>query len=364
MFPSSASGSPRLRARRVRDTALRTVGIPLLGLLIPRVTQAFAGLTPADPRYWTGTVLFVALSAALWFGNRAILLHLRRRTDWADRPGRKILLILGATGAYTLALAGLTLAGWYATDARPGIDRADLALNLGLILGAVFLLTHVYETMFLINDRLVDRLELERASRIRLQAELGALRSQLTPHFLFNALNTLSVLIDEDRAAARTFNRHLATVCRYLRARAENPLVPLDDELGFFHSYIRLVRLRFGDGVQLDSRGLGQTEGFRLPPASLQLLMENALKHNAFTPADPLRVRLQLEAGRLTFANSLHSPPACVESTGIGLRNLQDRYLLTLGQSITVSRTETEFQVSLPLATDGSAGPEKPSHHF
>ncbi|HET7537736.1 MAG TPA: histidine kinase [Candidatus Didemnitutus sp.] len=338
------------RNRRLRDAAIRTVGIPLFGLAIPRLTGALGDLTARQPLYWVGTGWFLLLSFVLWMGNRAILYWLRERDDWLDRPFRKVTLLLGTTVAYSSAIAFLAMLSWYSIDARPGINWPGLWLNVGVILPVVFLVTHLYETLFLINDRLEDRFDREHMERVRLQAELTALKSQLTPHFLFNSLHTLGVLIEESPATARTFNRHLATVCRYLLAQVKRELVALDEELAFFRAYTDLARLRFPDSVRVRLEGFTEFgHDLLIPPASLQLLMENALKHNVVSPDAPMVVTLSLAGRRLSFVNTLRREPPRGESTGVGLRNLRERYLITVGEPIVVESNDVEFRVTLPL---------------
>lgn len=335
--------------RRLRDVAIRLVGIPLFGVVIPRLTGLFEGLTPDDALYWNGTTWFIGLSFLLWMGNRSLLYRLRDRHDWSRRPVVKLFSLLGATAAFTLLLGGAMLLAWYAVDHRPGIDWGGLAANLALILPVVWAVTHLYETLFLISDRLEDRLDLERTERARLQAELAMLKNQLTPHFLFNSLNTLGVLIDESPRTARQFNQHLAAVCRYLLAQSSRDLVPLYQEMDFFHAYIGLARLRFPDSLKLELRGFESLNALLIPPASLQLLLENALKHNSFSAQQPLLVEVELSRDRITFTNALQVRARAADSTGHGLRNLRERYQISVGSPVSIEETATHFRVTLPL---------------
>jgi Histidine kinase len=353
-MPATApSPSLRVKSRRLRDTMLRAVGIPLLGLTVPRLAGTLGELTPADAMYWAGTVAFIGLSFVLWMGNRALLYHLRTRLEWVERPLAKLALILGATTAYSLVVSTATLALWFAVDARPGPDWRGLALNLALIIPLVWVVTHVYETLLLINDRLEDRLDLERTERARLQAELSVLRNQLTPHFLFNSLNTLGVLIEENPRSARAFNRDLAAVCRYLLAQVHRDLVPLYQELDFFHSCLGLARHRFPDSLRIDLRGFDSVSALMIPPAALQLLLENALKHNSFSAAKPLRITVELAGDRVVFTNTLHARPNGAvngaTSTGYGLRSLRERFQLFSSGPVEVRPGEETFAVALPL---------------
>ncbi len=352
-MPSEAtSANPRAKSRRLRDTALRVVGIPLLGLVVPRLTGTLGRLTPADLMYWAGTASFIGLSFVLWMGNRALLYRLRTRFEWVDRPVLKLALLLGATALYSVVVASAALMAWYAVDGRPGLDWRGLGLNLAVIIPVVWIVTHVYETLLLINDRLEDRLDLERTERARLQAELNVLRNQLTPHFLFNSLNTLGVLIEENPRQARAFNKDLAAVCRYLLAQVSRDLVPLYQELDFFHSCLGLARLRFPDSLHVDLRGFDSVSALMIPPASLQLLLENALKHNSFSAARPLRITVELAGDRIVFANTVHAratAPNGAASTGYGLRSLRERFQLCSSGPIAIEQDAANFSVMLPL---------------
>jgi hypothetical protein len=348
----AAPANPRHKSRRLRDTALRAIGIPLLGFAVPRVTGTLDGLDPADLLYWIGSGAFIALSFILWMGNRTLLYHLRSRVEWSERPLAKLALLLGATGLYSVAVASAALVLWYAV-ARGALDWRGLGLNLAVITPLVWGVTHVYETLLLINDRLEDRLDLERTERARLQAELNVLRNQLTPHFLFNSLNTLGVLIEENPRHARQFNKDLAAVCRYLLAQVSRDLVPLYQELDFFHSCLGLARLRFPDSLQVELRGFESVSALMIPPAALQLLLENAIKHNAFSAARPLRLTVELAGDRITFANSLHARPNGAvngtASTGYGLRSLRERFQLFGGGAVDIDHQPDTFRVTLPL---------------
>lgn len=341
--------TPFRQERRLRDAAIRIVGIPVLGLGIPRLTGLLEGIPASDPRYWGGTLWFVGLSFALWMGNRWLLFRLRDRHDWARRPVVKLFSLLGATTAYTLVVGGTMMLAWYAVDPFPGLDWRGLAVNLAVILPVVFAVTHLYETLFLISDRLEDRLDLERTERARLQAELAMLKNQLTPHFLFNSLNTLGVLIDENPRIARQFNQHLAAVCRYLLAQSSRDLVPLYQEMDFFQAYIGLARLRFPDSLRLELRGFQSLNALLIPPASLQLLLENALKHNSFSAQEPLQVDVELARDRIVFTNPLHARARAADSTGHGLHNLRERYQISVGTPIEVDKSDGHFRVTLPL---------------
>ena len=147
------------------------------------------------------------------------------------------------------------------------------------------------------------------------------------------ARERLAALIESDPAAAAEFNAHLADVTRYLLTQKNCDLVPLAEEMAFLRSYVRLMELRFPRSLRVMLPGVDPADPRRLPPASLQLLIENALKHNRLSAAEPLAIEVRLEAASLVIAHPLRPKHALPAGTGTGLANLRERIaLLTPGQ--------------------------------
>ncbi|WP_185283139.1 sensor histidine kinase [Hymenobacter sp. NBH84] len=199
------------------------------------------------------------------------------------------------------------------------------------------------------RDAAIQTERLEKESAV---ARLDSLRRQVDPHFLFNSLNALTVLVEEnDPARATRFIRQLAKVYRYVLDSQEREVVSLDEELAFVESYLHLQRTRLGEGIQVEIQQPGaNADRLLVPPLAVQLLLENALKHNATSQRNPLHITVAIDttARELRVANTLR-PRAAAESTGLGLRNLQARYGFLTDQPVRIERTATEFIVVLPL---------------
>lgn len=333
----------------IRDGWARILGIPAFGIAIPRLTGLLGPLGPDDPRWWAGSAAFVALAAAIWQGNRWLLFRQREHLDWFDRPLRKVVVLLFAVVCFSAPLAIGALTGWYALagigPADPGAIRAA---TLMIVICVVFV-THVYETVFLIKARESDLLRLARLERAAAEAALEALKSQVDPHFLFNSLNTLAHLIEVAPRQARAFNDDLAGVYRYILASRERRLVPLSEELAFVRRYAAMLALRFGDALQLEV-AIPEAEAAArlLPPVSLQLLVENAVKHNAFSQAAPLAVTVELRGGAVVVTNERRPRELARPGAGLGLRNLAERARLLTGRDLAVEEAEGRFRVTLP----------------
>ena len=330
------------------DRLVRAIGIPMFGLGIPHLTDLFAGVELGSATFWAGTAWFVALSAAIWHGNRWLLLEQRRHWDWFDHPVRKIVMLLAAIVLFTAPLTITMLAGWYAWRGLDPVWSVIETVVLVNVICVVFV-THVYETVFLIKEREGDRVRVAELDRARAKAELAAFLAQVDPHFLFNSLNTLGHLIATDPPRAASFNEHLAELQRYLLRQRGRTLVSLDEELAFLADYTALMRIRFGDALEIDLTDEGADRAARVPPTALQLLVENAIKHNEVGTDSPLVVRITLGQDTFTVENRRKQRRTARPSAGVGLANLDERIRLLTGKRIAIREHAGMFAVTVPL---------------
>ncbi|WP_448564822.1 sensor histidine kinase [Thalassotalea ganghwensis] len=179
------------------------------------------------------------------------------------------------------------------------------------------------------------------------QFQLQALQTQLNPHFLFNNLNTLSSLIPEESAQAHDFINHLSDLLRYMLKETGKQLVPLEQELNFLQQFSVLLTQRFGDSFNLVIE-VSQQDDLFLPPFTLQLLLENVIKHNRIDLQHPLRCRISQNDGYLIFDNNKNLKTG-VDSTGLGLKNLAQRYALICDHKMIIDDKSDKFTVSVPL---------------
>ena len=346
------------REPELDDRWVRRVGIVGFGLIIPRVTPLLQDFTPTQLGYWVGTLAFIALAASIWHGNRWLLFEQRRHYGWFNHPLRKLALLLAAIVLYTAPLTIVGLLCWYGWIGRAAdLDTIRTVALLNVI--CVVFVTHAYETVFLIKEREGDLLRVARLDRARAEAELSAFLAQIDPHFMFNSLNTLGHLIETDRARAIAFNQDLAGVYRYLLRQRGRALVPLVEELAFARAYVELMRIRYGDALRCELPVAGpELADAQLPPTGLQLLIENAIKHNEIGAGSPLEIEVRFEAGALSVSN-VRKPRRSVanwrrESVGVGLRNLDERSKLATGIGIDIQRTPERFSVRVPLSSSES----------
>jgi len=345
-----ADGRRTHQSVRLDDRPVMAFGIVAFGLSIPWLTGLYGPLTPRHGMYWAGAIGFIALAAAIWLGNRWLLFKQREHFDWFNSPWRKLVLVVAANVLYTAPITALGLLAWFFVAALP-VDANALQLVVLTNVICVLFVTHAYETVFLIRERESDLTHVERLERARVQAELGALKAQMDPHFLFNSLNTLGHLITQDGERAREFCDTLAEVYRYVLDSRQHDLVPLADELAFVRRYHRLLELRFGDAMPLLGAETLAAAAPRwlIAPLALQGLLENAVKHNQASAAEPLPVQLALGDGVISVGNPLRPRLSALPSAGVGLSNLDERCRLLTGRPLTMTRRDGRFEVHVPL---------------
>jgi two-component system LytT family sensor kinase len=186
--------------------------------------------------------------------------------------------------------------------------------------------------------------------QIAMQAELQSLKLQLDPHFMFNNFSTLSALIEEDKNTALSFLENLSRVYRYMIINLHNDLITLREELKFIQAYAFLIRIRNGENVNIQTDVPEAFQSRGIPPITLQLLIENAIKHNVASTAQPLYIRIYIdEAGKLTVSNNIQLIPTNMPSTKLGLQNIRNRYRLLSDQSTCIQIENGLFMVTLPL---------------
>lgn len=188
----------------------------------------------------------------------------------------------------------------------------------------------------------------EKAERERDKFRLQALENQLSPHFVFNNFSILADLIEVDSKRASTYLMNLSKVYRYTLSHLDHETVTLQEELAFLDRYLALLQQRFGEGIQVRiADELSHCEGY-LPPAALQMLIENAIKHNEHTQTRPLIIDVTAEGLHISVSNK-KQPITNVESTSVGQHNIVERYRLLTSQKVLIRNTNDEYCVTIPL---------------
>lgn len=235
--------------------------------------------------------------------------------------------------------------------AQAATSRQQLLRNILIV---ICLLILVLVVVLVRNMRLKQRLNLSLKTENRALTEENILtkyellKSKVEPHFLFNSLNTLSSIVTIDKERAIEFIGHFSTLYRSILESGDLPLLPLSQEIEIIESYLYLQKVRFGDKLEVDI-SLPGAERYKLPPFALQMTIENAVKHNVISTARRLSIKVYLEDNRLVVENNLQRKNRTEVSTGIGQKNITERYKL-LGAGLPVfEQTEQVYRVTLPL---------------
>lgn len=231
--------------------------------------------------------------------------------------------------------------GW-----RP--EHLKSGMLIGYSVNLIFLA--LWEAIYIMDKHKESLAEREILRQMSLQQEFDVLKSQVNPHFLFNCFNTLSSLIVEDPQRADSFLNELSKVYRYLLRSNESSLSTLENELRFIESYFRLLKTRHGEAVQFQTEIDKRYANYMLPSLSLQLLVENAVKHNVLSKNKPLSIDIfTTAANRLVVSNNLQRRTKKGPSNRIGLDNIRTKYELLRQRGFQVMEDEKSFTVVLPL---------------
>ncbi len=306
--------------------------------------------TPSTWKFKLSFLFTIGIAFLIWEGNRYLLFTLRSYFDWFNKPVRKIAVLVLAISFYTIPISALMLVIWYKIFNNGIVKWHTLTTTTLIIMICVLFITHIYETVFLVREAESEKLKKEQLERARAEAELEALKNQIDPHFIFNSLNALSHLIEKEPAKAKRFNDNLADVYRYILQNKARELVLLHEEILFLTDYFYLLKIRFEQAVQLQINvNPALFDQYLIPPISLQILVENAIKHNEFSDALPLIITIEMQNDELIIHNQVRKKILRKTSSRIGLNNLGERYRLTTSKEISVSATASDFTVSLPV---------------
>ncbi|MBX2840252.1 MAG: histidine kinase [Flammeovirgaceae bacterium] len=235
-----------------------------------------------------------------------------------------------------------------------GQPSSNLIINFKLSLGFSFrvnlFLNCANAIVYFMSELSNAKLKAEKLQKENVEAQFQALRNQVNPHFLFNSLNVLSNLVSKEPELATEFIHELSKVYRYLLYYQSQKVVKLKEELEFINSYIFLLKIRFKDNLLIQSDIEEKFKDYFLPPATLQLLTENAIKHNVISKKHPLTISFRSNGEDvIIIENNLQLKNVKEASTSVGLKNIRDRYRFISENEVNVKRDGEKFMVKVPL---------------
>ena len=338
------------KRERLDDIAIRVLLVPVFGIAIPLIVNLVPHGQFGNWKIKFSYLFTIMIAWVIYEGARILHFSLRTYFDWMKTPVKKVLALLLILPFYCVPVSIILLVCWYKIFLNGNTNWDVIKLSAIIITAAVFFTVNVYETFFTVRDMAAEKISKEQLERAKAESELEALKNQIDPHFIFNSLNTLSHLIEENPINAKLFNDNLADVYRYILQNKARDLVLLKDEMEFLQNYFSLLKMRFDEAVQLQ---VDIDENFfslyLIPPISLQLLAENAIKHNEFSAKQPMVITISLAQDVLVVHNKINRRAQPHRSSKIGLVNLNERYNLLAKKSIVVKEDDTNFTVYLPL---------------
>ncbi|MEM8887942.1 MAG: histidine kinase [Bacteroidota bacterium] len=298
-------------------------------------------------------LLFVSILGALCmqviYGIRIIL---DQHISWQEKPGIRLLagIILNFISSLSLIKIGLGLYASFRPEltpfqnvSHPVFIKLTILAFTWVLMGAI--LYFAFYSYYLYSQGQVNEIK---RSRKQIDLQLRALKDQLSPHYLFNNLNTISSLIYKDKSLAEAYIRKLAGSYQYTLETYDKSLVSLKEEMKFVKAYEYMLKTRFQDQIEIEYMIPDEQMEFQLPPLSIQMLVENAAKHNQLSKENPLRIEIGGDHKYLWVKNNKTKSPAGIQSFKIGLSNINARFKLLSSKEIIVENKE-DFLVKLPL---------------
>ncbi|MEM5564549.1 histidine kinase [Psychroserpens sp. AS72] len=294
-------------------------------------------------------------SFVLGLSNMAYFDYMERRS-WKKGDTIKR-IIIGILGSTIITLIGLFFLRLFTSMVLYDVTFEKFiqteTWNRGYSFGLWITLTivSIFHVVFFYNRYQKNKIKEQKVIAGTASAKFDALKNQLDPHFLFNSLNVLTSLIEENPKNAQKFTTSLSKVYRYVLEQKNKDLITVDEELRFAKTYMSLLKMRFEDSIIFEIPEQATNPESKVVPLSLQLLLENAVKHNMVTSSKPLHIKIYESDGMLIVENNLQPKQIVKKSSGVGLENIKQRYQLLSNKTVSINQQANSFAVAIPMLT-------------
>ncbi|MDF9798767.1 sensor histidine kinase YesM [Catalinimonas alkaloidigena] len=302
-------------------------------------------------KIWDDVLYSFVLCLGLGYGNGTLNCILDKHYSWIDFPVKRLIYNVVVLLLYSFLFSLITV--YVFINIRFREEASGLTLSeyisftyMPLAIAAVITI-FITSRGFLMGWR-QSVIEAEQLKRAQIASQYESLKNQINPHFLFNSLNALTNLVYEDQDQAARFIRKLSEIYRYVLDTQDKEVISLREEVAFVHSCIFLHQIRFEDNLRVDIQ-LAEDENLMIPPLSLQMLVENAIKHNEISGEQPLHICIKSTDGQIEVTNNLQRKRQGENSLGLGLQNIKARYEHLSGSPIEITEDQKSFTVKLPL---------------
>lgn len=331
------------------DKYLRLIGIPVLGIMIPYITIL---VTPCSSNVFfmeQPHVYSVFMVACVFESNRWLLAFFRKKYNSLSETFKRISIQLGVQVIFTLALLFVLLYVWYKYILGALIYMPFLYNNLYVGISLPIIITLIYESTYFVEKWKEEFARNKQFEIESVKTQLHLLKKQIDPHFLFNSLSALSSLIETNKEDAIEFVDEFSDVYRYIITHKDETLASLHQEVKFTKNYIELLKKRFGKGLSYVVNIEEHYMQRKIPTLSLQMLTENAIKHNVFNDKTPLNIHVSINGEFLIVKNNLKKKQLTVSSTKTGLNNIVNRYKLLGDYEVIIDQNDEFFIVKIPV---------------
>ncbi|TDP02338.1 2TM domain-containing protein [Flavobacterium sp. 245] len=296
-------------------------------------------------------------SFGLGFGNGFISVFLDKKWDWLEQTNLRVYYGILCTVLYTVpvvlginyfifvVLQNVTLDVFF--------SARMLWVHLFYIVVSLGVSTFLQARSFMVKWKQASKFEITQQKIIAgtANAQFESLKNQIDPHFLFNSLNVLSSLIEENPDNAQRFTTSLSKIYRYVLEQKDKELVSVEDELSFAKTYMNLLKMRFENSLFYELPTTDINPDAKVVPLSLQLLLENTVKHNVVSEQKPLHIRIFIDGDYLAIQNDFQKKEVLQDRKGVGLQNIVNRYGIVTNRKVVIEQNEETFTVKIPILT-------------
>jgi two-component system, LytTR family, sensor kinase len=323
----------------------------LVGIIISLLINSVVPLNNPDHSGVFDVLLSIVLTIAIWEGNILIDGWMNKWYPWQKNTIKRLLIHFPVSLIFCVLIIILAMLAYNRFVCHIQNEFRSTVFISSLVIGTLFsiiLLTAEISVQFFIQWKR-SMLEVEKYKNESLQAQLQNLKNQINPHFLFNNLSVLSSLVYKDQDKAVNFINQLSKVYRYLLDNHNNELITLENELTFIKSYNYLLQIRFDKNIVFNIDIEDKYLNRLIPPMALQMLIENAIKHNEISKELPLTIDISVTDEHLTVKNNLQLRASYEQSSKTGLQNIKDRYRHFSDREIEIIKNNHSFIVKIPL---------------
>lgn len=335
----------------MRQSKKRFIYMVIVGILISFLLDFVMQNKIQHQNKFFDLLTSILITIIVWEGNLRIDHWMNLKFPWVSSPAKRILFHLPVSMLYSAFTIYISMLGFnkYVCSFPDSAKNAFMLTSvvIGVIVSITILSVEVGVQFF--NHWKTSLVEVEKYKTESVQAQLQNLKNQVNPHFLFNNLSVLSSLVYKDQDKAVDFINQLSKVYRYLLDNRNSELVPLDEELKFIYSYVYLLQIRFDTNISFIIDIPPQQRRLYLPPMALQILLENAIKHNEISSEQPLRVNITGGDNQLEVKNNLQLRINHEPSSNSGLKNISERYKYYTDRPVEVIQDTQFFIVRIPL---------------